>query len=70
MKTPWQVCRIPAAQHNGEQRWDDAYQLLLQWAMEPEANSSPVPLHPQEDSHGNRSLRPSLDEPSTTAADD
>ena len=70
MKTPWQVRRTAAAQHDGERRWDDAYQLLLQWAMEHEADSSPVPSSPQEDAHGNRFLRPRLDQPSTAAADD
>ena len=34
MKTPWQVRRITVAQHDGERRWDYAYQFLLQWAME------------------------------------
>jgi hypothetical protein len=29
MKTPWQVRRTTVAQHDGERRWDYAYQLLL-----------------------------------------
>ena len=70
MKTPWQVRRTTVAQHDGERRWDYAYQFLLQWTMEHNAGSWPAPLHPQEDTHGSRSLRPCLNEPSATAADD
>ena len=70
MKTPWQVRRTTVAQHDGERRWDYAYQFLLQWAMEHNAGSRPAPSHPQEESHGSRSLRPCLHEPSATAPDD
>jgi hypothetical protein len=69
MKTPWQVHRTPVAQHDGERRWDDAYQLLLQWAMEHEAGPSPAPPH-QEKPNGSRPLRSCLHPPSATAADD
>jgi hypothetical protein len=34
MKRPWQVRRVMVGQYDGERRWDYAYQLLLQWAME------------------------------------
>ncbi len=70
METPWQVRRTTVAQHNGERRWDYAYQFLLQWAMEHEAGQGPAPSHDQEDTHGSRSLRPCLNQPSTTATDD
>ena len=70
MKTPWQVHRTTAASHDGERRWDYAYQFLLQWAMEHEAGNSPAPSHQQEESHGSRSVRPCLDTSSATAADD
>lgn len=69
METPWQVRRTTVAQRDGERRWDYAYQFLLQWAMEHEADQGPAPSHAQEDSHGNRSLRPCLNQPSTTATD-
>jgi hypothetical protein len=36
METSWQVRHITVAQHDGERRWDYAYQFLLQWAMEHE----------------------------------
>lgn len=67
METSWRVRRTTVAQHDGERRWDYAYQFLLQWAMEHEAGQGPAPSHDQEDPHGSRSLRPCLDQPSTTA---
>jgi hypothetical protein len=70
MKTPWQVRRTTVAQHDAERRWDYAYQFLLQWAMEDEADNESAPLHHQEDHDGNCSLRPSLNQSSTTASDD
>ena len=70
MKTPWQVRRTTVAQHEGERRWDYAYQFLLQWAMEHTAGKSPAPSHQQEESYGSRSVRPCLDTSSATAADD
>ena len=70
MHTGWQVHRTVKTQPDGERRWDYAYQLLLQWAMEHEAGIWPAPSHHQEDRHGSRSLCPCLDEPSATATDD
>ena len=49
METPWHVRRSTVAQHDGERRWDEAYQFLLQWTMEHEAGKRPAPSHPQED---------------------
>ena len=70
MKRPWQVCRATIVQHDGERRWDYAYQFLLQWAMEQTAGNSPAPAHHQEESHGSRSLHACLDQSSATASDD
>ena len=28
----WTVCRQPSPRHDGERRWDQAYQLLVRWA--------------------------------------
>jgi hypothetical protein len=70
MNTPWKLCRTTVAQPDGERRWDNAYQLLLQWAMEDEAEPDSVPSYPQEDCNGSRPLRSCLYPPSTTAADD
>ena len=70
MKTPWQVRRTTVAQHDGERRWDYAYQFLLQWAMEHKAGSCPAPSHHQEESHGSRFLHPGFNDASTPAPDD
>ena len=70
MKMPWQVRRATVVQHDGERRWDYAYQFLLQWAMEQTAGKSPAPSHHQEESHGSRSLHACLDQSSATASDD
>jgi hypothetical protein len=69
MKTPWAVRHTPVAQHDGERRWDYAYQFLLQWAMADDADNGSAPLPHQEDHDGNRSLCPSLNQPSTTTTD-
>jgi hypothetical protein len=70
MKTPWQVRRTTVAQHDGERRWDYAYQFLLQWTMEHTTGNSPVPVHHQEESHGSGSLYACLDQSSATTPDD
>ena len=70
MQRPWQVCRATVVHQDGERRWDDAYQCLLQWAMEHAAGSRPAPAHHQEESHGRRSLRPGCNDASTPAPDD
>lgn len=70
MKTAWQVRRTPVPQDDGERRWDDAYQFLLQWAINSEAGEPSASAQQQEDSHGSRSVRSGLNLSSTTAADD
>jgi uncharacterized protein (UPF0548 family) len=70
MQTSWQIRRTAVGQHDGERRWDNAYQLLLHWAMDHDAGSAPALSYDQEASHGNRALRPGLDQPSAAAADD
>ena len=32
MKSTWKVQRTVAPRDDGQRRWDDAYQFLLQWA--------------------------------------
>jgi uncharacterized protein (UPF0548 family) len=70
MNRPWQVRRATVVQHDGERRWDYAYQFLLQWAMAHDAGSHPAPSHHQEEPHGSRSLRPGVNDASTTAPND
>jgi hypothetical protein len=73
MKTnrSWQVTRSAIARTDGQRRWDYAYQFLLHWAMEADTGSQPVPspAH-KENTHGNRSVCPSVDQPPATGPDD
>ena len=32
MNRTWTICRQPVPRRDGERRWDQAYQLLVQWA--------------------------------------
>ena len=58
LKTLWQVRRITVAQHDGERRWDYAYQFLRRWTMERTAGAWPAPVHHQEETPRRRSRRP------------
>jgi hypothetical protein len=70
MKTVWQVRRTTRAGADGERRGDYAYQFLLQWVMADDAGGRPALVHyKKEAAHGNRSVCPSLDQPSTPYAD-
>lgn len=70
MKTAWHVRRTTRAGTDGERRWDDAYQFLLQWARADTAGELPAPVHDKKGAgHGNRSVCPSLDHSSTPYAD-
>jgi hypothetical protein len=70
-KQSWQVIRSGIARSDAERRWDYAYQFLLQWAMETDTGTQPVPSAlAQEDDHGNRSVCPRLDQPPATRSDD
>ena len=60
----WQVRRTSVSTPTSQQRWDRAYQLLLQWAMtSPEPTEAPgAPILPEVlDADSN--LRPCLDQP-------
>ena len=71
MKTLWQVRRAVVARGDGERRWDNAYQFLLQWAMAHDAGTDPAPSHcEKEHSHERCPLCPGFDHPATAVADD
>ena len=60
----WQVRRTSVPTPTGQQRWDRAYQLLLQWAMTaPEPTEAPGSLILSEVSHASSDLRSRLDQP-------
>src|SRR4051812_35650277 len=62
---PW------GATTTGQQRWDQAYQLLLQWATT-QAGAAPVavPSIREEEADARSDLCPGLDYPASAAADD
>ena len=39
MKRQWRIRRQASPKPDGQQRWDRAYQLLLQWSQVPPVNS-------------------------------
>ena len=72
MKTTplWQVRRTGIVHSDGARRWDDAYQFLLQWAMEYTAGERPAPSHPEKEaSHGTCLVCPRVDQPSAADPD-
>ena len=70
-KPSWQVRRTGIAQRDGRRRWDEAYQLLLRWAVETEGGGLSTLAHPiEEEPHGSGPLCTSLNQPATAAADD
>ena len=61
----WQVRRTSVPTPTGQQRWDRAYQLLLQGALsspEPTTEAPGAPILP-EVFHADSDLRPRLDQP-------
>jgi len=67
----WQVRRTDMSMVNGQQRWDRAYQLLLQWAATPPPAPAAAPEPPilPEICHAGSDLRPRLDRPPSRAPD-
>ena len=73
MKTTprWPVSRTGIVHSDGTRRWDDAYQGLLQWALEYTAGERPAPSHPEKEvSHGSGLVCPCVDQPSAADPDD
>ena len=61
MHRQWSVQRTEVCYRDGQNRWDQVYQCLLQWAQE---------VHPQEEDHGRRPLRSGIDPAPATSSDD
>ena len=60
----WHVRRTSVPTPTGQQRWDRAYQLLLQWAMTaPEPTEAPGASILPEVLHADSDLRSRLDQP-------
>ena len=69
MKRQWQTRRTAVATATGQQRWDQAYQLLLQWATPPEVRVPP-PADRGEATDARSDLLSRLDDAAGAAADD
>ncbi len=67
----WQVRRSTVAVATGQQRWDRAYQLLLQWAATTPPAPMAAPALPTlpEAPHAHSDLQPRLDQPPGRAPD-
>jgi hypothetical protein len=67
----WHIQRTGVPMATGQQRWDRAWQLLLQWAAAPPPAPAevPEPLILPEMPHAHSDLRPRLDRPSGRAPD-
>jgi hypothetical protein len=70
MSTPWHVKRTVIARHDGQRRWDYAYQFLLRWALGDGADSLATHSDQEEDTDERRRLRTRFDQPATPDADD
>ena len=69
---PWRVRRSGVAAATGQQRWDRAYQLLLQWATTNPADPATPPALASllEVPRARSDLQPCLDQPPGRASDD
>jgi hypothetical protein len=67
---PWNVRRTGVSLPSGQQRWDRAYRLLLQWATTATAPTS-APASPilPEVCHAGSDLRPCVDQPPSRPPD-
>jgi hypothetical protein len=67
----WQVRRTGVPTATGQQRWDRAYRLLLEWAGASPTAPAEVPALPilPEVSHARSDLRPRFDRPPGRAPD-
>jgi uncharacterized protein (UPF0548 family) len=60
MKRRWHVRREAMERPDGRQRWDQAYQAILQWSLENE-QARALRANDEEEYHEGGGIRPSLD---------
>ncbi len=60
MKRRWHVRREAMERPDGRQRWDRAYQAILQWSLENEQARAPR-ANDEEEYHEGGGVRPGLD---------
>lgn len=72
MKRQWRIRRTTAIQINGQQRWDQAYQLLLRGTCPtlPAPPTGPASTPLQEVDHASSDLCAGVDLPASAGADD
>jgi hypothetical protein len=72
MKHNWRIQRRTVPLPNGQQRWDQVYQHLLQWTNPHPTEIIPVPTtpSPQEASHARSSVSPGFHLESSPRPDD
>jgi hypothetical protein len=68
MKRQWRVRRETVKRTDARQRWDRAYQSILQWNLQTEPTSAPS-ANGKEDYHAGSGIRPGLDPRTGQAAD-
>ncbi len=62
MKRPYRVRRQTVQRPDASQRWDRAYQNILQWALETDPSSVPGAKNGKEEkSHAGSGIRPGLE---------
>jgi hypothetical protein len=64
MKRRWHVRREAMERPDGRQRWDRAYQVILQWSLENEQVRAPganASANGKEEYHEGGGVRPGLD---------
>jgi anti-sigma factor RsiW len=61
MKRRWHVRREAMERPDARQRWDQAYQAILQWSLENEHARAPRANDEEEEYHEGGGIRPGLD---------
>ena len=69
MKRRWHLRREAIERPDARQRWDQAYQAILQWSLENEQALAPK-ANGKEEYHEGSSVRPSFDLSAGQARDD
>ena len=67
MRRRWHLRREAMERPDGRQRWDQAYQAILQWSLENE--QARAPRAKEEEYHEGGGIRPGLDLPAGQARD-
>ena len=70
MERAWRIHRSTVPSPDAQQRWDLAYQFLLQWQALAEPSKEAPARHHQEDDHGDCPVCTGLDPSATADPDD